>query len=194
MRNAGILKSRFWIGGTGQAVLRRYGHETALVAIYLVSNPHSHMSGIYYLPLALAASELQMTEAEVAGHVLDLEREGFCQYDADSRVVWVCNMLAHQVSPRWNESDNRSRSIRQHLLGLPETKLLGAFLARYGISLEGPSEGAWGGACQGGAQAGPSLPVPPSLAAWRKPPPGGKSDGDSDGASSLLGAVAGGAA
>lgn len=159
MRNAALVKSRFWIGGTGRKVLRQHGQRTALTALYLVTSPHSHMSGLYYLPLALAASELCITEGELLDDIRALEEVGFARYDGDAGIVWVINMLAHQVSRAWNERDSRAKTIRLHLQGLPETRLLHAFCTRYGVSLEAPSDGG----STGGPGAGPnpsSIPNP----------------------------------
>src|SRR5438309_4603703 len=42
--------SQFWTGTTGKE-LRSAGQEVQLMAVYLFTNPHANMIGLYYLPI-----------------------------------------------------------------------------------------------------------------------------------------------
>lgn len=160
MRNSSILKSRFWIAGTGRRLIHKHGPQVALTAIYLTSTPHSHMSGIYYLPPGTAGDELGIGADEFLRIVAILDREKFCQYDRGACVMLVMTMLAHQVSRDWKAGDKRIRTIESHLAALPHSDLIAVFRHRYGMP-EGASEGAWQGASDGPCHAGPNpLPVP----------------------------------
>lgn len=164
MRNSSILKSRFFIAGTGRRLIRVHGHRVALAALYLTASPHSHMSGIYYLPAGTAADELGIPVEEFLAVLGILERERFCQYDPEASVMFVITMLAHQVSRDWKSGDKRIRMIEGHLAALPKSDLIAIFRHRYGMP-EGASEGAWQGASDGASDgachAGPNpLPVP----------------------------------
>lgn len=165
MRNTSILKSRFFIAGTGRRIVFEHGHRVAFTAIYLTACPHSHMAGIYYLSPGMAANELHVTEDQFLADVAILEREGFCRYDRHACVIWVRSMMSHQVSSAWKAGDTRMKTIRLHLEALPDTPLILEFQRHYRLATDGawhgasdaPSDGAW----YPPADAGPNpLPVP----------------------------------
>ncbi|AFL76404.1 hypothetical protein [Thiocystis violascens] len=161
MRNTSIIKSRFFIAGTGQRLTRDHGREVAFTAIYLTACPHSHMAGIYYLSPGMAANELHITEGRFLADVEILEREGFCRYDRNACVIWIRSMMGHQVSSAWKAGDTRMKTIRLHLEALPDTPLILEFQRHYRLLPDGAWHGASDGACDGGADAGPNpLPVP----------------------------------
>lgn len=169
MRNTSLLKSRFFIAGTGRKILKEHGRGVAMTAVYLTAGPSSHMAGIYYLSPGTAAAELCIEPDVFLSDVAILEREGFCRYDREASVIWVVTMLGHQVSSAWKEGDRRMKTIRLHLEALPDSPLILAFRRHYKIMADGASDGACGGACDGASDgasdgachAGPNpLPVP----------------------------------
>jgi len=56
MRDYGKIAPSFWIGKTGKAI-KAGGQEAVVVAMYLMSSPHSNMIGLYYLPMMYLAHE-----------------------------------------------------------------------------------------------------------------------------------------
>src|SRR5437667_491378 len=56
MRGYAKISPQFWIGDTGRK-LRDAGQEAMLVGLYLLSNPHANMLGLYYLPKLFIAHE-----------------------------------------------------------------------------------------------------------------------------------------
>ncbi len=56
MRDYGKVSPQFWIGRTGKS-LRSAGAEAQLVSLYLLTNPHANMIGLYYMPLMFIAHE-----------------------------------------------------------------------------------------------------------------------------------------
>ena len=56
MREYAKLAPTFWTGKTGRALKRR-GIEGVVVALYLVSSPHSNMLGLFYQPALYLAEE-----------------------------------------------------------------------------------------------------------------------------------------
>jgi hypothetical protein len=50
----------FWTGSTGKA-LRDLGRDAQVVAMYLITSPHSNMAGLYHLPLPYLAHDVGMT-------------------------------------------------------------------------------------------------------------------------------------
>ncbi|WP_295392919.1 hypothetical protein [uncultured Thiodictyon sp.] len=160
MRNSALVKSRFFMAGTGRKLVAEHGHRVAFTALYLVACPHSHMSGIYYLPPGTAAHELCVTADQFLADIAILESEGFARFDSGACVVWVVTMLRHQISADWKAGDKRMRTILGHLDALPDSPLIEVFRRHYGLS-EGashaPSEGASHAPCHGGPN---PLPVP----------------------------------
>lgn len=159
MPNCAIVKSRFFMAGTGRKLIREHGRAVACTALYLIACPHSHMAGIYDLPPGTAADELGISADEFLADIAILEGEGFCRYDRAASLVWVVTMMGHQVSAAWKSGDTRVKTIRLHLEALPDSALVSAFRRLYRLSLDGASDGA----SDGGADGGP-LPVPsPSI-------------------------------
>ena len=56
MRDYGKISPSFWTGKTGKAI-KAGGQEAVVVAMYLMSSPHSNMIGLYYLPMMYLAHE-----------------------------------------------------------------------------------------------------------------------------------------
>ncbi len=56
MRNYATISPQFWLGDTGRK-LRKSGPECMVVALYMMTSPHSNMLGLYYLPVLYIAHE-----------------------------------------------------------------------------------------------------------------------------------------
>ena len=54
MRDYGKISPQFWTGKTGKAI-KAGGPESVVIAVYLMSSPHSNMIGMYYLPMMYLA-------------------------------------------------------------------------------------------------------------------------------------------
>ena len=97
-----------------------------LLALYLVTNPHSHVGGIYYLPKSAIEEETGL-----AGRTLDtlcdtLSSAGFARFDKKTRVVWVRNMFRYQ-----GRGQKKERSVAKHLASLHKSSLIHDFLKAY---------------------------------------------------------------
>ena len=120
----------FWTGDTGR-IFRKAGPDVRLAALYLLTGPHSHMSGIYYLPVAYLANDLDLT-LEGASKVLQRCIEaGFCKYDESAEIVWIVKMSRIQVAEKLPPKDNRVKFIQNHLRNLPNTPLKAEFIEMY---------------------------------------------------------------
>ena len=51
MRDYAKIVPQFWIGSTGKQIKKLGMEAPQLIALYLISNPHANMLGIYYLPV-----------------------------------------------------------------------------------------------------------------------------------------------
>jgi 5-methylcytosine-specific restriction endonuclease McrA len=100
--------------------------ETKLVFIYLITNAHTHVSGIYYLPIRYMSYETGLAPDKLQRQIEMLCTAGLIQYDADREIVWVVHMFLHQGRGRKND-----QSAAAHLASLHQTPLIEAFLQRY---------------------------------------------------------------
>lgn len=97
MRDFTKLSPKFWISKS-QKKIRDAGPEAMIVALYLLSSPHSNMLGFYYLPLPLIAYET------------GLGLEGASKPDS-ATTMKTPNMYGYVIWPRCR-LDNSSPQIR----------------------------------------------------------------------------------
>lgn len=97
-----------------------------LLFIYLVTNIHTHVSGIYYLPTSLAAYETKLAEPEIDTLWDTLSGVGLSRRDKKTEVIWVVNMFRYQGKGRKNE-----KSAGRQLATLHNTPLIKDFLTKY---------------------------------------------------------------
>ncbi len=98
-----------------------------LLFLYLITNPHTHVSGIYYLDLDYAAADVSIKKNTLSALLDTLCKAGFCAYDQAKGIVWVRNMFAYQGS-----GDKNARSAAYHIANdLHGSYLCGEFLSRY---------------------------------------------------------------
>jgi hypothetical protein len=95
-----------------------------LLFCYLITNSHTHLSGIYYLPIYLMAHETGLTEAKVKSALKDLSI--LCRYDTAAEIVWVVNMLQYQGS-----GPKIVKSVTAQLESLHQTPLVKEFQEHY---------------------------------------------------------------
>ena len=67
-----------------------------LLFIYLITNTHTHVSGIYYMPKVLIQHETGLSMPEVERGIDTLSRGYLCRYDTTTEVVWVVKMARYQ--------------------------------------------------------------------------------------------------
>lgn len=131
MRDYTKLAPTFWTGKTGRALKRR-GIEGVLVALYLVSSPHSNMLGLYYQPVLYLAEETGLTIEGASKGLHDCIACGFCSYDEETKTVWVHEMAAWQIAESLSSGDNRCKGIQKDYDALPDNPFIGAWFDRYG--------------------------------------------------------------
>lgn len=130
MREYAKLAPTFWTGTTGKA-LRRRGSEGVIVALYLVSSPHSNMIGLYYQPVMYMAHETGLGIEGASKGLQDCIECGFCSYDNDTEMVFVHEMAAWQIADSLSSQDKRCKGIQKDYDALPECPFLGAWFDRY---------------------------------------------------------------
>lgn len=130
MRDYGKVSPQFWIGKTGRD-LKAQGPEALIVSMYLLTNPHANMIGMYYLPVVYIAHE---TGLGLEGAWKGLRRGvevGFCHYDDASEVVWVPEMATYQIAVSLKANDNRCVGIQKEYDAQPKNAFLSEFYEKY---------------------------------------------------------------
>ena len=130
MRKFAQVSPRFWTGKTGREI-RKCGPQPVVLALYLMTAPGSHMSGLYYLPLVTVAHETGIPEGDVGLVVECLEKVGFCEYNDATEHVWVCEMARWQVGETLKERDNRRKTLTEWVANCADSRLAAQWLRRY---------------------------------------------------------------
>lgn len=130
MREYAKVSPKFWTGETGQELARR-GSEALVVALYLMTSPHSNMLGLYYQPVLYMAEETGLTpEGASKGLQACIEAE-FCAYDHGTKHVWVYEMASYQIASELSPKDLRVKGIQRDYAALPNVPFLADFFERY---------------------------------------------------------------
>jgi hypothetical protein len=150
MRPYATLSPLFWTGSTGKKL--RKNPDAQRVAVYLMTSPHSHQSGMYYLPMLYLCNEVGISQKGASKALAWLSDEGFAKYDEKSEWVWVCEMASWQIGSTLSEGDKRCKGVQQYLTTLPQLPFIQLFVTRYesdfhlrGVEirpLQGATEGA----------------------------------------------------
>jgi hypothetical protein len=130
MRRYAKISPQLWIGDTGRQ-LREAGPEALLVALYLLSNPHANMLGLYYLPTSLIAHETGLASEGASKGLRRAIEAGFCAYDESSEMVFVHEMARYQIADQLATTDKQCTGIQRDYDGLPNNPFLAAFYEKY---------------------------------------------------------------
>jgi hypothetical protein len=106
--------------------IQRLTVQGKLLFVYLITNPHTHLSGIYYLPEELIAKETGLSLGPINTLFNTLSELERAYYDDETSTVFVVNMFGYQGQGEKNE-----RSCANQLEGLHDSPLICRFLERY---------------------------------------------------------------
>lgn len=129
MRDYGKVTPKFWIGETGKAL--RGNMEAQIVAIYLMTGPHSEWTGVFHCPILYIAHETGLPFEGASKGLQSLIEAGFCIFDEASETVFVFNMAAHQIGEELKASDKRVAGVRNEVKKWPQGRIKTAFIERY---------------------------------------------------------------
>ena len=116
------LDTSFWT----DPKVRKLPADAKLLALYLVTNPHGHLSGLYYLPDEIVAFETGLDAARLNTLWDTLSGAGFSRNDKNLDLVWVIRMFHYQGRGEKNE-----RAAANHLPTLHNSFLVKDFLDAY---------------------------------------------------------------
>jgi hypothetical protein len=129
MRQYGIVSPMFWTGSSGKKL--RENHEAQVLALYLMTGPHAHQTGMYYLPLMYLSHETGIAQKGATKALQTLQADNFSVYDVQCEWIWVREMAAWQIGRLLTENDKRAKGVQQYLASVPERPFKGAFIERY---------------------------------------------------------------
>jgi len=90
--------------------------------LYLITNPHSHLSGIYYLSVSTMREETGLPLDEMFDKIM------FALYDRPNSIVFVKKMLFYQA-----RGEKAHRAAARQLVTLHRSPLIGTFIETYPI-------------------------------------------------------------
>ncbi len=118
--------------------IKKLTSEEKLFLIYTITGPHSHFSGIYFLPKPYIVNDLGFSDRQIdrclntLGRGIDTLSDGkfFMKYDVDKEIIWIRNMLRYQVFLK-KVSPKIVQGIKNQLISLPLSPLLHEFSQYY---------------------------------------------------------------
>lgn len=130
MRDYAKVLPTFWTGPTGR-MLRELGAEAQVMAMYLITSPHSTMTGLYRLPVAYASHDTGLTIQGASKALQRLSEVGFAFYEEASEEVWVPEMARIQIGERLLARDNRHKALLKELDRYRKSRFFPHFVEKY---------------------------------------------------------------
>lgn len=96
---------------------------------WLITNEHSHYSGLYYIIKPSIAHETDKTPEEVNEYLAALTHMGYIDYDDETSFIWVKNMAKHQIKA--GNAFNMIVGLNTHLETIFSERLVADFVAKY---------------------------------------------------------------
>ena len=112
MRDYGKVYTRFWSGDTARSL----SDSGRLLALYLLTSPHSNIAGVFQLPDGYICEDMQWTPEQVSEGFRELFQKGFANRCETSKWVWVIKHL------EWNppENPNQKKAVIKQALSVPD--------------------------------------------------------------------------
>lgn len=105
----------FW----GDEKVGRWGDDSRLLALYLLTCQHRTLEGLFRLPKGYIMEDLGWDSKRLAKPFGELLREGFIDYDEDTKLCLIINALEYQAP----ENPNQITAAIKLLEALPESRL-----------------------------------------------------------------------
>lgn len=120
------IKESFWT----DPKVKKLSPYDKLLFIYLITNPHAHYSGIYYMPLILIEDETGLKMDAIKKGLTTLQDGGFVKFDKELNIIWIVKMAKHQIAH--GNQKNITNGISKHLTTLHNSLLIKDYLKFYG--------------------------------------------------------------
>ncbi len=129
MRDYSKVSPQFWTGETGRAI--RGDLEAQMVALYLMTSPHSNMIGVFTCPLVYISHEIGIPLEGASKGLSKLVQIGFCTYDHPLETVFIHEMASYQIGVSLKPTDNQVKSVCKEFAAIPESIIKQAFYKKY---------------------------------------------------------------
>lgn len=129
MRNYGTVTPGIWTGETGR--LLRGDTSAQLLAVYLMTNPHANMIGLYYCPISYIVADTGLSHEGASKGLARLSEVGFVVIDTHSEWVWVREMARYQIADELKPKDHRVNGIINELARTPNIGIKRDFIEKY---------------------------------------------------------------
>jgi hypothetical protein len=93
----GVIFPEFWTGTTGRELRRQGGKDAQILGLYLASNRHANMIGLYRLLVDDVKHETGLSVTAIARSYSVLQKAGFAIFDTVSSFVWVYQMARFRL-------------------------------------------------------------------------------------------------
>ncbi len=148
MREYARICPSFWTGNTGRTIKLMKNRDVTLTAFYLITNTHTHMTGMYYLPIAYIMSDTGLSLEEASNAMFKLKEIGFCAYDDQLEYVWIKEMARYQIAEELKGNDNRIKPIHKMWESVPALPFLFEFYMKYKNAYSLPAHKSFKNKCE----------------------------------------------
>lgn len=126
----GVIFPEFWTGPTGRE-LRKHGKDAQLLGLYLATNRHANMLGLYRLMVDDIRHETGLSVLTIAKAFRAVASTEYARFDAQTSYVWVRSMarfrLALQAGEALASGDKRAKATNRLYRGIDPNPFLGIF-------------------------------------------------------------------
>lgn len=127
----GVIFPEFWTGLTGREIRLTGGKNAQLLSLYLATNRHANMLGLYHLLVDDVHHETGLSLKAIERGYQVVATTAFATYDAATAFVWVRQMarfrLGLQNGVGLHPDDKRVMAINRIYHALPQNPFLGEF-------------------------------------------------------------------
>lgn len=112
MRDYGKIETKFW----AWAKRKKLSNDAKVMALYLLSGPHSTSVGIYYLPDGYIVADLEMGIETVTQTLSELFEVGFAKRCVETDFIFIEDYIFHNPP----ENKNVGKSMIKIILQIPD--------------------------------------------------------------------------
>ena len=120
------IQESFWT----DLKVRKLSPNEKLMYLYLITNPHAHYSGLYYLPISFMSEEVGLTVKTITESIDSLAKNDMIRYDHTHSVAWIIKMCKYQMAQGGNPAVLKSGILKQ-MECLQSRELVEAFIVYY---------------------------------------------------------------
>jgi hypothetical protein len=122
-----IIKEEFWT----DPKIKALSIKDRYLFLYLTTNPHSHFCGLYFISESTMGEDTGFSGSDLKKSMEELVRQDLARFDSVFSIVWVVNMLRHQILGWPSISPKILKAISNHLHKLHGCPLIKEFIDYY---------------------------------------------------------------